>query len=336
MKVWALHGFGLNQLRFEERPVPKPTANEVLIRIASVSLNYRDKLLYDGLYNPELRFPIVPVADAAGEVVEVGGAVNRFRIGDKVVTQYATKWIDGDPQDGEYRHTLGNTISGALAEYIVLDEQALVAKPEYLSDDEASTLPVAAVTVWNALVCKGNLKPGDTVLLQGTGGVSIFALQLSTALGAKAIVISSSDEKLRRVQELGAAHGINYSRFPEWQEKVLELTDQRGVDHVMDVVGGESLNRSLKAARPGGNVFAIGLLDGLTSTVELFRLLTKQVNIQGITTGSRAMFEKMNKTLTQLKLRPVIDSVYPFANALSAFHHLERGAFGKIVIRVRS
>jgi len=285
MKVWALNGFGLNQLKMEERPIPKPAPTEVLIQIASVSLNYRDKLLYDGLYNPELRFPMIPVADAAGEVMEAGRDVSRFRAGDHVVTQYATKWIDGDPQDGEYRHTLGNTISGALAEYIVLDEQALVAKPEYLSDDEASTLPVAAVTAWNALVCQGNLKPQDTVLVEGTGGVSIFALQLSTALGAKAIVISGSDEKLRRAKGLGAADGINYTRFPEWQEKVLERTGQRGVDHVMDVVGGESLNRSLKAARPGGNVFAIGVLDGLTSTIELFLLLTKQIRFKGLPPG---------------------------------------------------
>jgi NADPH:quinone reductase-like Zn-dependent oxidoreductase len=176
MKAWELNGFGLEHLKLAEKPIPKPASNEALIRIKAVSLNYRDKMLCDGLYNPDLRFPIIPVADAAGEVVETGKNVTRFHTGDRVVTHYATRWLDGPPHADRSVHTLGNTISGALAEYIVLDEQALVAKPDYLTDDEASTLPVAAVTAWYALVEKAQLKAGETVLIQGTGGVSIFGL----------------------------------------------------------------------------------------------------------------------------------------------------------------
>jgi NADPH:quinone reductase-like Zn-dependent oxidoreductase len=337
MKAWELSGFGLQNLRQMERPVPKPAANELLVRIDAVSLNYRDKLIYDGIYNPNLRFPVVQGADAAGEVVETGKQVKRFRVGDQVVTHYATRWLDGEPQGYESEHTLGNTISGALTEFLALDEEAFVAKPEYLTSPEASTLPVAALTAWMALVEKGQLKAGQTVLIQGTGGVSIFGLQLATALGAKAIVTSSSDEKLARAKALGAVHGINYSRRPDWEEAVLELTGQKGVDHVLEVVGGDNLSRSITATKTGGQISVIGILRGITSTIELWRVLQKQVVLRGIGgAGHRRAFEDMNKALAKFQLRPVIDAVYPFTDTLSAYHHLERGAFGKVVIAVAS
>jgi len=247
MKAWELNGFGLEQLKLVEKSVPKPAGNELLVHVSAVSLNYRDKLLYDRLHNPDLRFPMIPVADAAGEVVEVGRDVTRFSAGDRIISHYATKWLDGEGHLDDSVHTLGNTISGALAEYIVLDEQAVVAKPDYLSDEEASTLPVAALTAWYALVEKGQLKAGQTVLIEGTGGVSIFGLQLASALGAKPIVTSSSDEKLARAKSLGAVHGINYVRLPDWEKAVLDFTAQEGVDHVLEVVGGDNLARSLAA-----------------------------------------------------------------------------------------
>lgn len=337
MKAWELNGFGLQHLRLTDRPVPKPAANEVLVRVDAVSLNYRDKLIYDGIYNPNLRFPVVQGADASGEVMEIGKEVTRFRVGDRVVTHYATRWLDGEPQGHESEHTLGNTISGALTEFIALDEQAFVSKPEYLTSQEASTLPVAALTAWMALVEKGQLKPGQTVLIQGTGGVSIFGLQLATALGAKAIVTSSSDEKLARAKALGAVHGINYSQRPDWEEAVLKLTDQKGVDQVLEVVGGDNLSRSVTATKPGGQISAIGVLRGLTSTIELWEVLRKQVVLRGIGgAGHRRAFEDLNKALPKLQLRPVIDAVYPFADTLSAYRHLERGAFGKVVVQVAS
>jgi NADPH:quinone reductase-like Zn-dependent oxidoreductase len=337
MKAWELNGFGLEHLKLAERAVPEPAPNEGLVRINAVSLNYRDKLLYDGLYNPALRFPVIPVADAAGEVVARGRNVTRFRLGDRVATHYATRWLDGPPQADRSVHTLGNTISGALAEYIVLDEQALVAKPEYLSDEGASTLPVAALTAWYALVEKAQLKPGQTVLIQGTGGVSLFGLQLTTALGAKAIVTSSSEEKLVRAKALGVEHGINYSRVPNWEDAVLDLTSQKGVDHVLEVVGGDSLARSIRAVKVAGQISVIGFLERPTSAVEIVPMLQKEVVIRGIGgAGPRRAFEDMNRALARYQLRPVIDRVYAFGEALSAFQHLERGAFGKVVINIAS
>jgi len=337
MKAWELNGFGLEQLKLVEKSVPKPAANELLVHVSAVSLNYRDKLLYDRLHNPDLRFPMIPVADAAGEVVEVGRDVTRFSAGDRIISHYATKWLDGEGHLDDSVHTLGNTISGALAEYIVLDEQAVVAKPDYLSDEEASTLPVAALTAWYALVEKGQLKAGQTVLIQGTGGVSIFGLQLASALGAKPIVTSSSDEKLARAKSLGAVHGINYVRLPDWEKAVLDFTAQEGVDHVLEVVGGDNLARSLAAAKVGGQISVIGVLQGISSNIELFSLFQKKAILRGIGgVGPRRAFEEMNKALVKLKLRPVIDAVYSLADALSAFRHLERGAFGKVVIRVQA
>jgi NADPH:quinone reductase-like Zn-dependent oxidoreductase len=337
MKAWEFNGFGLRQLKLVEKSVPKPAGNELLVHVSAVSLNYRDKLLYDGLHNPDLRFPMIPVADAAGEVVEVGRDVTRFSAGDRIISHYATKWLDGEGHLDDSVHTLGNTISGALAEYIVLDEQAVVAKPDYLSDEEASTLPVAALTAWYALVEKGQLKAGQTVLIQGTGGVSIFGLQLASALGAKPIVTSSSDEKLARAKSLGAVHGINYVRLPDWEKAVLDFTAQEGVDHVLEVVGGDNLARSLAAAKVGGQISVIGVLQGISSNIELFSLFQKKAILRGIGgVGPRRAFEEMNKALVKLKLRPVIDAVYSLADALSAFRHLERGAFGKVVIRVQA
>jgi NADPH:quinone reductase-like Zn-dependent oxidoreductase len=337
MKAWEFNGFGLEQLKLVEKSVPKPAGNELLVHVSAVSLNYRDKLLYDGLHNPDLRFPMIPVADAAGEVVEVGRDVTRFSAGDRIISHYATKWLDGEGHLDDSVHTLGNTISGALAEYIVLDEQAVVAKPDYLSDEEASTLPVAALTAWYALVEKGQLKAGQTVLIQGTGGVSIFGLQLASALGAKPIVTSSSDEKLARAKSLGAVHGINYVRLPDWEKAVLDFTAQEGVDHVLEVVGGDNLARSLAAAKVGGQISVIGVLQGISSNIELFSLFQKKAILRGIGgVGPRRAFEEMNKALVKLKLRPVIDAVYSLADALSAFRHLERGAFGKVVIRVQA
>src|SRR5216683_514936 len=271
MKAWELNGFGLEHLKMAEKPVPKPAANELLVHVSAVSLNYRDKLLYDGLHNPDLRFPMIPVADAAGEVVEVGRDVTRFSAGDRIISHYATRWLDGAGHLDDSVHTLGNTISGALAEYIVLDEQAVVAKPDYLSDEEASTLPVAALTAWYALVEKGQLKAGQTVLIQGTGGVSIFGLQLASALGAKPIVTSSSDEKLARAKSLGALHGINY---------------------VLEVVGGDNLARSLAAAKVGGQISVIGVLQGISSNIELFSLFQRKAILRGIGgVGPRRAFE---------------------------------------------
>lgn len=334
MKAWQLRGFGRENLVLADVPNPQPGPSEVLIRVSAVSLNYRDKLVVEGLYNPDVIFPMTQVADTVGEIVEVGRDVTRMAVGDRVLTQYATRWIDGDPDGDEVVHTLGNTIPGGLAEYLVLDESAVVKAPKYLSDEEASTLPVAALTAWFSLVTEGKLTAGQTVVLQGTGGVSLFGLQIAHALGARTIVTSSSDAKLGRVRSLGATETVNYARMPAWEKEVLSLTGGKGADHILEVVGGKSLAQSLIAVRPGGRITVIGILDGFTSEIPIFTLLRKQAVIRGMVTGPRRVFEEMNEALESLKIRPVIDAVYAFEDTLKAYEHLYRGAFGKIVIRV--
>lgn len=335
MKAWELRGYGKENLALTNKPVPPPGPREVLVRISAVALNYRDKLVIEGLYNPQMEFPITQVADAVGEVVETGKDVSRFRTGDRVITLYATRWIDGDPRGDESTHTLGNTIQGALAEYLVLSEDALVLAPPYLSDEEAAALPCAGITAWFALVEKGGLKPHQTVLVQGTGGVSLYGLQIAAALGAKVIVTSSSDAKLERAGSLAGSMGINYARTPDWEKEALLLTDGAGVDHVLDVAGGKSLSQSVTAVKAGGQISSIGILEGFTSEIPVFPLLLKQIVIRGISTGPRRALEDMVVAFDKFRLHPVIDTVYPFDAALEAYDHLYRGPFGKIVIRVR-
>jgi NADPH:quinone reductase-like Zn-dependent oxidoreductase len=335
MKAWELRGFGLENLVLAERPIPRPGPFDVLIRVGAVSLNYRDRLVVEGLYNPAIKFPMIQVADTVGDIVEVGASVSRVRVGDRVLTQYATTWIDGPPKGDETVHTLGSTIPGGLAEYAALNENAVVRAPQYLTDEEASTLPVAALTVWFSLRDQGRLSPGQTVLVQGTGGVSLFGLQIATALGARVLITSSSEEKLERARALGAHAGINYVQTAEWENEVLRHTGGQGVDHILEVVGGNNLAKSIAAAKPTGQISVIGILAGFSAEIPLFPLLNRQTVIRGIVTGPRRAFEDMNRSLENLKVRPVIDTIYPFDEALAAYDHLYRGAFGKIVIRVR-
>ena len=335
MKAWQLQAFGRENLSLNEVPQPTPGPGEVLVCVSSVSLNYRDKLLYDGLYNPHLEFPITQVSDAVGEVVALGPSTTRFKVGDRVVTNYCTRWIDGPPTVKESLYTLGNVIPGALAEYLVLTENALALAPAYLTNDEAAALPCAALTAWYALVEEGKLTAGQTVLIQGTGGVSLFGLQIAAALGATVIVTSSSDEKLARAKALGATHTINYTRTPDWEKEALALTNDQGVDQILEVVGGPNLARSIKAIRPQGQITLIGIIEGFDATIPLFTVMQKHAVIRGIIVGPRRALEDMLRKFDEVKLHPIIDTVYPFADARKAFDHLERGAFGKIVIRVR-
>jgi NADPH:quinone reductase-like Zn-dependent oxidoreductase len=336
MKAWQLEGFNFNQLVFNDIPEPTPGDGEVLVRIAAVSLNYRDKLVLDGLYNPDLVFPMTQVADGVGEVVAIGPNSTRFSVGDRVATNYCTRWIDGHPNDAESTHSLGSTIPGALAEYLVLTETALVSVPPYLTDEEAAAIPCAALTAWYSLVEKGGLKAGDTVLVQGTGGVSLYGLQIAKALGAEVFVTSSSDEKLARVSKMGASHLINYSSSPEWHEEVLSVTANQGVDHIIEVVGGPNLEKSLKALRAGGQISIIGILDGFSSEVPLFTAIQKQAVLRGISVGPRRALEDMLREFARLQIHPVIDSVYEFSDVHSAYKRLETGPFGKVVIRVKT
>jgi NADPH:quinone reductase-like Zn-dependent oxidoreductase len=325
--------FGLDALTVVERPQPRPGAGQVLLRMAAWSLNYRDLLVAKGQYNPKLRFPFVPLSDGVGKVVEVGAGVTRVKPGDRVAGSFMQRWFDGEPTEAKGKSALGGGGDGMLAEYVVLHEDGVVAVPEHLTDEEAATLPCAAVTAWHGLVTEGGVKAGDTVLLQGTGGVSLFALQFAKLHGARAIVTSSSDDKLQRARQLGADEGINYKTTPEWDRRVRELTGDVGVDHVVEVGGAGTLARSLKAVRLGGRISLIGVLTG-AGEVNPMPILMKNVRVQGIYVGSRAMFEAMNHAIALHKLRPVVDRTFAFEEVQEALRYMESGAhFGKICLR---
>jgi NADPH:quinone reductase-like Zn-dependent oxidoreductase len=291
-------------------------------------------MVVKGIYNPKLRLPLIPLSDGVGEVVAVGDGVTRVKTGARVASAFIPKWVAGEPTEEKARSALGAGPDGLLAEYAVLDAEGVVPVPEHLTDEEAATLPCAAVTAWHALITEGGLKAGDTVLAQGTGGVSIFALQFAHLTGARVIITSSSDQKLARARELGASDGINYKTTPDWEEKVRELTGGVGVDHVVEVGGAGTLGKSLRAVRLGGRISLIGVLTG-GGQVNPVPILMKNIRVQGIFVGSREMFEAMNRAIALHRLRPVVDRVFPFAEAREALRHMESAAhFGKICLRM--
>lgn len=335
MKAIEIHDrFGLDHLKLTQRREPTPGPHQVLVKIRAASLNYRDLLVVKGLYNPKLKLPMVPLSDGVGEVVAVGEAVTRVKIGERVAGIFMQKWLAGELNESIARSALGGGLDGVLAEYVLFDENGLVHLPEYLTDEEAATLPCAAVTAWHALVSAGGVKAGDSVLLQGTGGVSLFALQFAKMHGARAIITSSSDEKLERAATLGATDLINYKASPDWDEKVRKLTGNVGVDHIVEVGGAGTLPKSLRAVRMGGHISLIGILTGGSGEINPLPILMKNVRVQGIFVGSREMFEAMNRAIRLHQLRPVIDRVFRFEETASALRYMESGAhFGKIVVR---
>lgn len=335
MKAFEIQNkFGLDSLTLTERPDPKPSYGQVLIKLRSLSLNYRDLMVVKGLYNPKLPLPLIPFSDGVGEVVAVGEGVTRVNIGDRVAGIFFQKWLAGELTAEKAESALGGAIEGMLAEYVVLHEDGVVRVPEHLTDEEAASLPCAAVTAWNALFTSGGLKAGDTVLIQGTGGVSIFALQFALLAGARVIATSSSDEKLERVLQLGASDGINYKQTPDWGKKVRELTAGDGVDYVVEVGGAGTLSESLRAVRYGGQISLIGVLTGGSAEINTASILMKNVKVQGIYVGSREMFEAMNSAIALHKLHPVCDRIFPFHEAPEALKYMETGShFGKICIR---
>ena len=334
MKAYALQGsFGIDSLKPVERPEPVPGAGQVLLRMRAWSLNYRDLLMVTGFYNPKLRLPFTPLSDGVGEVVAVGAGVTRVKAGDRVAGIFMQQWLDGEITEAKGRSALGGAIDGVFAEQVVLEAEGVVHVPPHLSDEEAATLPCAAVTAWRALVTEGRLKAGDTVLIQGTGGVSLFALQFARAYGARVIATSSSDAKLARARELGAEGTINYRTTADWGQRVRELTGGTGVDHVVEVGGAGTFAQSMAAVRMGGRISLIGVLSG-AGQVNPTPILMKSVCVQGIFVGSRAMFEEMNRAISDHQMRPVVDRVFAFEELRDALRHLESAAhFGKIVLR---
>lgn len=337
MKIWQIPSFGIDKLEMVERPTPQPARGQVLVKVHAVSLNYRDLLVAFGRYNPRLVLPRIPCSDGAGEIVAVGEDVTRWKVGQRVAGIFMQNWIEGLPDAAKQRGALGGDIDGMLAEYMALDDRGLVEVPPHLSWEEAATLPCAGVTAWNAVVHAGKVKAGDTVLIQGTGGVSIFALQFARLLGARVLGTSSSEEKLQRAQTHGLESGVNYKRTQDWAAWVLEQTGGAGADLVVEVGGAGTLSQSLKAIRVGGVVAQIGVLSQSTEPFVIFPILHKQVHLEGIYVGSRAHFEEMNRAFALHSMQPVVDQIFAFADFPRALRTIESGShFGKLVIRVDS
>ena len=326
-------GFGLDHLVATERKTPTPGPGQALVRMRAASLNFRDCLMVNGLYNPKQPLPLIPCSDGVGIVEAVGSNVDRVSIGDRVATMFAQKWLAGQPSREMIRSTLGGPIDGTLAEYVVLNQEGLSPVPDYLTDVEAATLPCAALTAWSALTVHGNVKAGDTVLVQGTGGVSLFALQLARALGARVIATSSKAEKLEKARKLGAWKGIHYIEDPEWGRTAKALTGGIGVDHVVDVGGAGTLGESARAVRIGGHISLIGVLGGNEIKLSLTQILMHNIRVQGILVGSRESFESMCRAFSGHEIHPVVDRVFPFDEAREAFLYLSAGRhFGKVGI----
>ena len=335
MRAYRLGEFGLDNLKLESIDSPRVDPGEVVLDVKAVSLNYRDLLVVKGLYNPKLKLPAVPLSDGAGVVSAVGEEVERVRVGDRVTSHFVSGWIDG-PFRGEYvGTTLGLPKAGLAAEQVVLPAEAVVPVPEGYDFAQAATLPIAALTAWSALVTKGHLEAGQTVLTLGTGGVAIFTLQLAKAMGATVIITSSSDEKLQRARQLGADHTINYRTRPDWEKAVLEITDRVGVELTVETGGGGTLDRSLTATRAGGTVALLGALTGLKAQINVGLVLMKELHVAGILVGSRSAFEEMNRFIEQHALKPVIDRTFPFDQLPDALRHMESGRhFGKVVVKL--
>jgi NADPH:quinone reductase-like Zn-dependent oxidoreductase len=336
MKAIEIRGtFGLESLELVERPVPKPGPGQALLRMRAASLNYRDLLTVRGAYNPKQPLPLIPCSDGVGEVVALGPGAEHLQKGQRVCPTFCQGWISGAPTRGRLRSTLGGPLDGTLAEYMLIDARSAVEVPAFLSDEEAAALPCAAVTAWTALVTEGRLRAGDVVVVQGTGGVSIAALQIGRLLGARVIVTSSSEDKLRRAIKLGASDGINYQQEPKWASRVRELTDGVGADHVVEVGGANTLGQSLKAVRVGGSISVIGVLTGIATEVNLIPLLMQYVKLQGILVGHRESFEALCRALETGQTRPVVDRVWPLEQTRQALEHMASGDhFGKICIRI--
>ncbi|MEO6920420.1 MAG: NAD(P)-dependent alcohol dehydrogenase [Collimonas sp.] len=336
MQAYQIHSgqkiAGLERVQCESTVL---AAYEVRVRVHAVSLNYRDLMIADGSYRSTGDGPVIPASDGAGEVIETGAAVTRFRIGDRVVASFFPGWINGAPTPQNTSGALGAVANGMLADEVVLHENAWAGMPAHLNYAEAATLPCAGVTAWNALFVEGGLRAGDSVLLLGTGGVSIWALQLAKAAGLRTIITSSSDEKLERARTLGASATINYSSTPEWQDEVMRLTAGRGVDLVLEVGGKGTLSRSIRSTAMGGTIAIIGGVSGFGGELDPFALIGGAKRLSGIFVGSRSMLEDLNRFLEVTALKPVVDRVFPFQQAREAYSYLEQaGHFGKVVIEV--
>jgi NADPH:quinone reductase-like Zn-dependent oxidoreductase len=336
MKQIQISAFGLENLSMIDAPEPsKPQANQVLVRLRAASLNFRDHLVVTGKYNPKFPVPLVPCSDGAGEVVEIGGDVSEFAVGDRVLATFAPKWIGSEATHAEMRYTIGGPLDGTLREYALFPETGLVKIPSHLSYEEASTLPCAALTAWSSFHRYSRLVAGQTVVIQGTGGVSIFALQFAKLASANIILTSSSSEKLEKGKAIGADHLINYKEIEKWGTEVRRITNKIGADHIVEVGGAGTLEQSIIACKPFGVIHLIGILAGKSGELNLLPVVMNNIKVQGIVVGGREAFIEMNRAIEISKLKPIIDKVFPLQETREAIEHLKSGShFGKIVIKI--
>lgn len=334
MRAMQICSAGLTDFRLSEQPIPRPGKHEILVRIRAASLNYRDLVVLKGIYKPNITFPFVPLSDACGEVIEVGSEVTRFKIGDRVVPTFIQGWPSGVPiAERRADWTLGWPRTGVLQDYIVVPADDAVDAPSNLSDVEAATLPIAAVTAWSALNA-GRIKAGDWVLVEGTGGVALFALQFAKCMGANVVLITSTDEKVARVKALGADCAINYRSTPNWESAVRAATGGRGVDIVVETAG-STLPQALSALAFGGFVGIVGFLGGFETRLPLVPLIEKMIRIQGIAVGPRDQFEAMTRAIVSHDIKPAIETVFPLDRLADAFALMDRGGqFGKIAVQL--
>lgn len=336
MRVFQIQDdWGMANLKVADRPLPQPKAGQVLLRMRASSLNYRDLVVPERGYGSFTgTLPLIPVSDGVGEVVEVGPGVSRVAVGDRVCPTFFQGWIAGEPDLPRMKPSLGGPIDGTMAEFMCLSEEGVVKVPAYLDDLEAATLPCAALTAWSALMTYGKVKAGERVLVQGSGGVALFALSFAKLAGAHVTVISSSDEKIERLEALGADATINYRTTPEWSKSAREITDGRGFDHIVELGGEKTLPQSLRCIRPGGTLSMIGVLSGSSLSTPLGLIITRQVRLQGITVGHRDGLEAMMRAFAQHRLPVAVDRVFEFDELKEALSYLRSGAqFGKICLR---
>jgi NADPH:quinone reductase-like Zn-dependent oxidoreductase len=332
-----LNAFGLDNLALEPLTLPSPGPNEVLVDLHAASLNYRDLMVVLGTYNPKMALPRIPGSDAAGIVTAIGSAVTHFKVGDHVTSLFFQDWLDGPIQTTTGKSALGGPIDGVFSTAHVFPESGLIHAPANYTHAEAATLPCSALTAWNALVEKGNLHAGQTVLLLGTGGVSLFALQIAKANGARVILTSSSDEKLSRARDLGADEVINYRTTPDWDREVLRLTNNRGADHIVEVGGAGTLPLSFKSVTPGGRIYLIGVLAGKGAAIDPTPILAKATHVDGVYVGSRAMYQRMIAAIDTNRIHPIIDRTFPLTQAREALTHMQSANhYGKIVLDLKS
>lgn len=336
MRTWRVMAGGqIDGLQLQEEPAPKPGPWQVRVRMLAGSLNFRDLMILRGGYPTMGKAPLVPGSDGVGEVVEIGAGVTTLAVGDRVATCFFPDWVDGAMTFPGIVTALGAGGVGTFTEELVLHEQSLVKSPAHLTDEEAATLTCVGVTAWHALFEAARVQPGSTVVLLGTGGVSIFALQLAKAAGCRVILTSSSDAKLDRARTLGADETINYTRTPEWGAEVRKLTGGIGAELVIEVGGEKTLLQSLQAVRMQGTIITVGAVSGSGGGVPPRALIPGALRLQGVYVGSRRMHETMARFVAGAKIKPVVDRVFPYGELKEAYRHLESGKhFGKVVVRI--